>query len=296
VDPSVATIDRQTGQVRALKGAHPRVYAIALLSVGERAASYPMVFEPQKNYAPPTPKSLVIPAAGLPPLRISPELATALPASTPPPPPPPPPVSGTLPPPAPPPPPPAPPAPPPPPAATAAPPPAPPPPTAPPPPSVPQQEPLSLNVQLHDVGITPSPIPPSAPVVNPAPPSGSAARKEAKQRQAATAKSEETAVGDEQARVDPANAQVRPDAADAPPGLPGSAMTRAPADRPHAFVAMERAGQASAWTRDLEFGGGLALAALLLAAGFAGARPTGRHRRRPEPALTSLQQRNPPHD
>jgi hypothetical protein len=73
-------------------------------------------------------------------------------------------------------------------------------------------------VQLHDIGITPSPIPPSAPVVNPAPPSGSAARKEAKQRQAATAKSEEgTEGGTEQANVE---------RADGPMGLPGSDMTR----------------------------------------------------------------------
>jgi hypothetical protein len=280
LDPSVATIDPQSGQVHAGKGAHPRIYALAILSVADKAATWPIAFEPKKNFVPTVPKSLIVPATTLPGLRISPELATALPTSTPPPPPPPPPVSGTLPPPPPPPPPPAPPAPPPPPASTAAAPPAPAPPNAPPPPSIPQQEPLSLNVQLHDIGITPSPIPPSAPVVNPAPPSGSAARKEAKQRQAATAKSEEGAQENAQdAAGDLAQDRLNPG---------GSAMTRNdhPFTRhargrsaPSMTIAVRvRTGQPSAWSTAAEWGGGLALMAMILALGFATLRPTPRRR------------------
>jgi hypothetical protein len=293
LDPSVATIDPVTGRVKAGRGAHPRVYALALLSVGDKAATWPLVFEPKKNYVPKLPKSLIVPAATLPALRISPELATALPSTTPPPPPPPPPVSGTLPPPPPPPPPPAPPAPPPPPAATAAPPPAPAPPNAPPPPSIPQQEPLGLNVQLHDIGITPSPIPPSAPVVNPAPPSGSAARKEAKQRQAATAKSEEGGGQGSAAQ------EGGGDRADRPLAPDGAQMTRR--DEPHPFTALRGAGQpsglrparhpaslgwaapesSSSWPRDLLYGGSIGLAGLVLALGFAVLR-AGPRRRPPE--------------
>jgi hypothetical protein len=283
LDPSVGWIDQQSGQVHAGKGAHPRVYALGILSVGDKAATWPIAFEPRKNFVPTAPKSLIVPATTLPALRISPELATALPTSTPPPPPPPPPVSGTLPPPPPPPPPPAPPAPPPPPAATAAPPPAPAPPNAPPPPSIPQQEPLSLNVQLHDIGITPSPIPPSAPVVNPAPPSGSAARKEAKQRQAATAKSEERGEGGVSETAN-ANFDQVTDRAGAPgtnqmtrPDHPFTRHRQGPPG-PSTIAVRVRSGQPSAWSSTLEWGGGLTLLAFLLAVGYTTVRPTPRRR------------------
>jgi hypothetical protein len=94
LDPSVGWVDQQSGQVKAGKGAHPRIYALAILSVGDKAATWPIAFEPRKNFVPTVPKSLIIPATVLPGLRISPELATALPTSTPPPPPPPPPRGG----------------------------------------------------------------------------------------------------------------------------------------------------------------------------------------------------------
>jgi hypothetical protein len=282
LDPSIATIDPESGQVRAGKGAHPRIYALAILSVADKAATWPIAFEPKKNYVPTVPKSLIVPATTLPGLRISPELATALPTSTPPPPPPPPPVSGTLPPPPPPPPPPAPPAPPPPPAATAAPPPAPAPPNAPPPPSIPQQEPLSLNVQLHDIGITPSPIPPSAPVVNPAPPSGSAARKEAKQRQAATAKSEEGVSEAQEQGGDLVTDRQSPSGTSAATRAEHP-FTRRERDRAvPGFMVQSARTQPSAWPRDLLYGGGIGIAAAVLALGFTVLRPTPRRRRSPE--------------
>jgi hypothetical protein len=120
--------------------------------------------------------------------------------------------------------------------------------------------------------------------VNPAPPSGSAARKEAKQRQAATAKSEEGG-----ARASDQTMAAGGDQAESGPGLPGSAMTRntAPMTRREptrplsSFTPLAHQHQVSAWTRDLLFGGGLAGAALALALAFVTVRPTPR-RREPE--------------
>jgi hypothetical protein len=137
-------------------------------------------------------------------------------------------------------------------------------------------------VQLHDIGITPSPIPPSAPVVNPAPPSGSAARKEAKQRQAATAKSEEGVSEAQEQGGDIIMGRDSP---------PGAAMTRH--DHPSvrrsggarpapSITPLRAAAQPSAWPRDLLYGGGIGLAAAVLALGFTILRP--RPRRRPPPA------------
>src|SRR5205085_1633406 len=51
---AVGCIDYQTGKVTTGKGAHPRVYAIAILSVGDKAATWPIVFEPRRSYRPPT--------------------------------------------------------------------------------------------------------------------------------------------------------------------------------------------------------------------------------------------------
>jgi hypothetical protein len=111
-------------------------------------------------------------------------------------------------------------------------------------------------------------------VVNPAPPSGSAARKEAKQRQAATAKSEEGA----QQGADAASV----DRADSPPGAPGAsgtAMTRRDRIRPGPSITTYTAtGQPSAWPRDLLYGGGIGVAGLVLALGFTVLRPRARRR------------------
>jgi hypothetical protein len=285
LDPSVATVNRQTGLVQTGSGTHPRVYAVAVLSVGSMAASYPMVFEPRHNFVqrrsilpqippivPPLPTPAVHVAAALPqpppppsnPPPAPPEIGTLslpqLPSLTPPPP------IAALTPPAP-----------------------PPPPNAPPPPpNAPQPIPLALQAKLTPEGINGTVVPPSPPPVNPAPPSGSAARKEAKQRQAATAKSEEGRGAAPEAQG------LGGDLADSPLGAQGAQMTRADHQHPYtrARVSMAPvpsfsaigAHQPSAWTRDLLYAGGLGAAALVLALGFSIVRPTPRRRQPRLPA------------
>src|SRR5439155_18954890 len=55
--------------VSAGKGNHPRVYAIALLSVGDKAATFPLAFEPRKSFKPPAAR--LLPALPLPKVRAS---------------------------------------------------------------------------------------------------------------------------------------------------------------------------------------------------------------------------------
>jgi hypothetical protein len=275
LDPSVATVDRQSGVVRTGGGNHARVYAIGILSVGDKAASWPLVFEPRKNYRPPAP--VVLPPTPLPPLHVAAAAPLAPPATQPPPPP----QVGTpgvpqlpalpnLPP-----------------LSSAPPPPPPAPPAPPPPPAFGQPLPLSLTPKIGPVSFSGTVVPPSPPPVNPAPPSGSAARKEAKQRQAAAAKSEE---GSEKASEHTAG--LGGDQADSAPNLPGSAMTRAD-HQSLPFRALEARGQPSAWSRDLYYGGGLAVIAAVLALGFTILRPTPRRRRLvvPAPAWARRQER-----
>jgi hypothetical protein len=274
LDPSVATVNQQTGFIQTGSGSHPLVYALAILSVGDKAATYPIAFEPSKSY--PQPKPILSPLPSLEPPAPLPAVHVAAAAPTPPPPPnsapPTPPEVGTpslptlptL-------------APPPPVAGPSSPTPPPPPPAPPPPPSQPTPLPLALQARLAPIGINATVVPPSPPPVNPAPPSGSGARKEAKQRQAATAKSEQGA-----------EEGVNPQDAQAPVNTVGdrnqSAATRRDTTRPLNFTAVVHRDQPSAWSRDLLYGGGLGMAALVLALGFVTVRPTARRRQPPVPA------------
>jgi hypothetical protein len=276
LDPSVATIDRQTGFVQTGSGSHPRVYAIAILSVGDRAASWPMVFQPRRSFVsrpsilPQLPP--IVPPAQLPPAHLAaiasappppptspppapPEVATPnlpqLPVLTPPPP-----VAGVTPP-------------------TP-----PPPPAPPPPPSQPTPLPLALQAKLTPVGINATVVPPAPPPVNPAPPSGSAARKEAKQRQAATAQSEEGSAGEQTQQAGGDLAQERIGSPDAFTRQQ-SPMTRRSRERPVAsFTLTASSRQPSAWSQDVLYGGGLLIAGLVLAMAFSTVRPTSRRRPR----------------
>jgi hypothetical protein len=287
VPPSVATVDRITGAVRAGKGRAERTYTIGIFSIGDKAATWPIAFEPRRSFTaqrartllPPLPRAARAPAAQAP-IRVS-EPPTPPPAQPPPSPaspfsaqtlqPPQPPQIPSLP-------------------ATSAPPaPAPPqlqvppPPVPPAPPNVPAQQqpiPLALNAKLQPISLVPSVNPPAPPPVNPAPPAGGAARKEAKQRQAAAAKSEE-GEGAEKAGVDLAQGTNTPEGVQATRrdvDRPMPATRRAP-DRPTpSFSPLATPGQASAWTRGALYGGGLSLAALAFSAAWLIGRPRPRRR------------------
>jgi hypothetical protein len=251
LDTSVATIDHDTGRVNAGRGSHSRTFAVATLSVGDKVTTYPLVFEPRKNYLPPKP--VVLPPAPLPPLHVAAAAPQAPPSvgpiNAPPLPSPGPPA-----------------------ATPTTPPVAPPAPPAPPPPSFGQALPLSLSPKLTPVSFSGSVVPPSPPPVNPAPPSGSAAKKEAKQRQAATAKSEEGGGGQEAAN----EAQQG--------GDNGSMSMTRRKNEPLQYTARVRNAQPSAWSRDLLYGGGLIMGGLVLALGWTTVRPTPRRRQPTVPA------------
>lgn len=290
--PGVGSIDRDTGMVTADKGDHDRIFAIAILSVGGKAATYPLVFEPKRSFKPKPPR--VLPTAPLRPvqqqlLRVAPPVQQppppivlgATPAKLPPVPPAPPPaappasLSVELP---------APPALPPIGSAPAAPgvappaPPAPPAPAAAPPPAA-----LSLTVSAPGINVASqgSVIPPPAPPIQPAPPGG--ARKEARQRQAATAKSESSS-----------DAQSQGESGGGGDGGGGGsqAFSRRPAER-HPEVVVERheftavrhsASEWSPWERGAVYGGGMTLAALLLSMTWTAAGPRARRKEPEAPA------------
>ena len=284
LDPEVGSVDDQTGEVEAGDGQYPRTFAVAMLSVGEKAATYPLVFEPRPSFR-------IAPSAPAPP--------PPAPASPPPPPPssPTPPVTPTptlnaapIPPPpvlvppivaaSPGPPPPAPPAPP------------------PPPPAQGPGAPAELFAGAEGIAITPQTTvpPPPPPPVNPAPPGG--ARKEAKQRQAAVQKGEEGAGSGE------GSSEAQEQAGDLAqsPNETGTAMSRHEPNaasrrertRPEpSFSTLSDSRQLSTWSRGALYAGGTALMALVLALGFSTLRP-GPRRRPPEvPAPVWVRNRRP---
>ena len=273
----VATIDRQSGAIKTGKGRGERTYAVAILSVGEQTATYPIAFEPRRSFTPqrakitlpPLPRPARAPAAQ-PPIRLTdaappppaappatpatPINSTTLQAPQPPELPTLPTVNPAGPPPAP---------------TLNAPPPPPPPPA---PPTVPPQqqpEPLALGAKVQAVAIVPSVNPPAPPPVNPAPPGGAAARKEAKQRQAATAKSEEG--GSSPASENGGDLAQQP-------ASPDQGFSR----REDAFTRYEPRRASASWGEGLAIAGLSAGFAFVLAVGFAAARP--RPRRRPPTA------------
>jgi hypothetical protein len=161
------------------------------------------------------------------------------------------------------------------------------PPAPPAPPGNQNAVPLNLSLNLTGIAVPPTPgvTAQPTPPVNPAPPGG--ARKEARQKQAATAKSEEGASDAQQSAGDLAQGPPSPDL---------SAMTRR--DRvkpaPDGFTPRPRAhAQPSAWTTSLEWGGGITLMALALALGFTGVRPTPRRRPPEVPAPARAQAWSP---
>jgi hypothetical protein len=244
LDPKVATMDDQSGQVRAGNGNYPRTYAVAQLSAGERSATYPLVFEPRASFGPtppPPPAPVAVPPPPPPPAPANPTSPSVnLPAA---------PVLPVL--------------------TTQA---LAPPPVPPSPPTFASQAPLDLNLAPSALDVSPptAVTQPPTPPVNPAPPSG--ARREARQRQAAAQKSgADSSEGAEETQ------DAGGDMAQSPP-------TDANAASRHDFTALTSREQPSAWARDALLGAGLGIAALLLALGVNTARPTPRRREPELPA------------
>ncbi|MGH2956203.1 MAG: hypothetical protein ACRDL6_04325, partial [Solirubrobacterales bacterium] len=164
-----------------------------------------------------------------------------------------------------------------------------PPPAPPAPPTFASQAPLDLNVSPSGIDVSPptTVIQPPTPPVNPAPPSG--ARREARQRQAAAQKSGadsgEEGSETQEAGGDLADSPRAPEGAQATrrdPSLARNPATRRDQTRPYGSLSpLESGEQPSAWARNALIGGGLGLAALILALGVRTARPTPR-RREPE--------------
>ena len=245
---SVGTINRTTGDVRAGGGEQERTFGIAVLSVGEQTATWPIAFEPRPSFSPPRVPPPPPPPPPVPPTPPpTPPVGTvgnlnlptppALPSL---------PLGAELVPPA--------------------------PPIPPPPPGAASVAPLNLFLSVPGINIAPQStvVPPPAPPIQPAPPGG--ARKEARQRQAAAQKSgSDSGEGASQAQ------EFGGDMADAPPTPRGAEMTR----RDNAFTARAGTPQQSAWARNLQWGGGMTLMALVLAFGWTTVRPTPR-RREPE--------------
>jgi len=241
----VGHIDAQSGAVTAGSGQQERTFALAILSVGDKAASYPLVFEPRPSFrAAPAPPPIPLPPASTPP-----------PAPAPPAPAPPfqPPTLATPPPLAP---------------LPAQTPPAPPVPPAPPNSGVGQLD-LFTSPPVLSVAPAVSLFPPSAPVINVAPPTPARPVEKAKKVAVQSSGSDSDAESKSEA-----HGQI--DMASAPPG-PQQSMTR----HENNFTALAHGDQTSAWARDLQWGGGLTLMALVAAFGWITVRPTPK-RRQPE--------------
>ena len=261
-DHPIGCIDRQSGAVRAGSGGQERTHALATLSVGDKIATWPLVFEPRPSFSiepPPPPPSPPPPPPPPPPAAQPPGQVPTLNLPTPPalpglP------LSAELQPPQ--------------------------PPIPPPPAAGASVAPLNLFLSTPGINIAPQStvVPPPAPPIQPAPPGG--ARKEARQRQAAAQKSGSD-VGDD------ASSQAQDATGDLAGGrdtVPGaSEMTRYESNatrldrrvaEPSYTIAVHRQ-QPSAWVTGLQWGGGMTLMGLVLAFGWITVRPTPR-RRQPE--------------
>jgi hypothetical protein len=264
LDPTVGQVNRTTGLVSAGKGNYPRTYALAQLSVADQSATYPLTFEPRASFrTPPPPPRLPVavppppPPATQPPQPSPPAIEPIVPVVPPP-------------------------------LAAASPP---PPPAPPAPPTFASQAPLDLNLNpaALDVAAPTTVTQPPTPPVNPAPPSG--ARREARQRQAAAQKSGADS-GEEGSgeSADPGEAQVRSDPVDSPNQSASGLET---GRERHPFTASAEREQPSAWARDLQWGGGLVLMALILTGAWLTLRPTPRRREPEIPAPAWARRRDP---
>ncbi|MDX6653056.1 MAG: hypothetical protein QOJ38_1837 [Solirubrobacterales bacterium] len=261
LDPAIGRLtDDQQGKIEAGDGNFKRTFAIAILSVNQKVATYPISFEPRPSFTPEAPPPPPPPSNPPPPPAPPPPPGSQLPQINLPQPPVPPSVpldAGLVPP---------------------------PPPAVPPPPGSSTVTPLNLFLNGPGLNIAPQStvVPPPAPPIQPAPPGG--ARKEARQKQAAT---QDSGAGTDESSSEAQH--MGGDMAQSDHGPEGSAMTRhensatrldrvAPGQ---SFTPLAHHRQPSAWVQGLEWGGGMTLMALVLAFGWITVRPTPR-RREPE--------------
>jgi hypothetical protein len=256
LDPSVGTIDSQTGQVRAGDGNRPRTYALALLSVGHRAATFALAFEPKPSFTPEaSPQVSPPPPPPFPPPAATPPGAVPPPSLPAPPVPPAPPIGANL------------------------------SPTAPPAvPLPPSNGTPTLNLFTSPTSISVAPslslFPPAPPVINVAPPTPARPRQEAKKAAVQSSGSENDQASSQ--GVDLADKPPSADGTASATRLDPNAYVRADRTPPtQSFTPLSHHAQPSAWARDLQWGGGLTLMALVLAFGWITVRPTPR-RREPE--------------
>ncbi len=280
----VGCVDRQTGEVRAGEGADERVYAVALLSVGELSATYPLVFDPRSarkalaavDGSPAAPG--VAPAAGRPAANPSspttgaptapgsPSATLELPTFP------------TFPP-----------------AAPPQPPQAPGPPT----PASPNAPPPHVAGSASQAAQAASsaleaprvaPVPPGAPHAKPSP-KVTPGIEAAVPLQAAVAAIDDDPLDAAAATADPRE-DLLVDIAPAPSMPPGAATTRRAHERPEMqMTALDSADQPSAWTRNAGYGGGLTLAAMVLAGGWLAVRSRRRAAGAPAPAYNPHRRR-----
>jgi hypothetical protein len=251
---SVGTI-QQDGQVRAGSGEQKRTFALAVLSVNQKVATYPLSFEPRPSFSfdppsppPPPPPPPAPPAPPTTPPNQIPTLNLPTPPALPNLP-----LGAELVPPA--------------------------PPIPPPPPAAANVAPLNLFLSTPGINIAPTStvIPPPAPPIQPAPPGG--ARKEARQRQAAAQKSGSEATEEGTEHV---GDETKGSAGDLGMSRRENSMSRRDQATPgQSFTPLSHHSQPSAWATGLQWGGGLTLMALVFAFGWTTVRPTPR-RRMPE--------------
>ena len=255
----IGTINHTTGDVRAGSGEQERTFGIAVLSVGEQSATWPISFEPRPSFSPPRVPPPPPPSPPAPPAPpANPPVGTvgnfnlptppALPSL---------PLGAELVPPA--------------------------PPIPPPPPGAANVAPLNLFLSTPGINIAPQStvIPPPAPPIQPAPPGG--ARKEARQRQAAAQKSgSEVSEGAEQTQGLGGDLANAPESSDQAMTRRQEAATRRDRVAPgQSFTPLTHRSQPSAWATGLQWGGGMTLMAMVMWFGWMTVRPTPR-RREPE--------------
>jgi hypothetical protein len=256
---SVACVDGQTGELSTGDGVDHRVYGVALLSVGDLTATYPLAFEPRALRAPPASAQRLVrggwpapgqrvgsagsPTANAPRSTSSPygplerPIVPGLPATP----------SAGGPPPRP---------------LTMIAPPASPAPLVAPPAQVARGPPALLDVPRV------TPVPPHVPPIRPAPQQVSPQRDEVAQHQAALTGFEDDSPLASDEALDAQADLMWVDLAQAPSVPRGAETTRRTTRRSDlAMTAHRAAEQPSAWTRNALYGSGLTFAALILATG-----------------------------